>query len=347
MVWLGDASQEAMWTALRVSWGIDVDTAERLALPDSTSGTAASWWVESHGEAFEVGLHRSARDVERARVALDAGEHCRLYGLPLPEAVPDVTGSLVCPTEDGGGFTVTRPVHGAPMNGPLTPLRARTTGTLLGRLHRALSGYPLPAPRAQDGQAAFLSATLDQLLLAVDADQRRAGVMVWGTGRHKLDFYTARRCEHLREHLVQARGRLDSDLTLHVVHGAFTAGNLRFGSETGTAVTGLRAPVGYPALELAQLAFDPVTVAAREDWIDLALAAVDAYASCHPYLPRPEIRALADIAVLDLLTRTPHHPQGVVEAWKAAHEAVVRVCGHLGELRAALAEVPTAKGSSR
>jgi Ser/Thr protein kinase RdoA (MazF antagonist) len=338
----------AMCAALLAAYGIEVECAVRVALPGAGSPAPAHWKIEStDGCSFEVHLDRTVRDVARARSAMDVSEHCRAHHLPAATVVPDHHGCLVSPTADGGGHTVTVPVPGVRASPPMTITCAHTAGALLGRLHRVLSGYPLPSPRLQDFQAAFLIAPLEEVLLAVQADRRRAGVGMLGDARRQLDALSAQCSENIHLCLARTRSRVPAGLTLHAVHGAFTADNLWFIGDAVTGLTGFRAPTGYPALELARLAFDPQTVAGREGWIDVALAVVDAYQNSHPFLPAAEIDACADIALQALLTQTPRHSGGPLEAWEIAEEALRRVADHLNELRAALEQAATAGGRIR
>ncbi|MEE4543953.1 hypothetical protein V2S66_18490 [Streptomyces sp. V4-01] len=344
---LDDTCDSAMRTALLTAYDIHVDTADRVTPPADGPRRSVQWIVETtDGRTFEVQLHRSVREVTRAQSAVNVSEHCRAHQLPTATAVPDHHGSLVSAAADGTGYTVTVPVPGVQATTPLTITRARAAAALLGRLHHVLSGNGLPAPRPQDDQAAFLTAPLNEVRLAVHTAQKQAGTGLPGDAR-RLDAMGARHCERIRLHLARARSRVPAGLTLHAVHGAFTADNLWFTGDAITGLTGFRAPTGYPALELARLAFDPLTVAGREDWIDVALAVVDAYQNCHPYLPATEIRACADIALLAQLTQTPRHPEGPSQAWETADQAVGRVAEHLEELQAAQEQGALAKESSR
>ncbi|WP_433892735.1 phosphotransferase enzyme family protein [Streptomyces sp. CA-111067] len=344
----GDTSDSAMCALLLTAYGIRVDSAERVTPAAGGSTGSVQWMVEAtDGRTFEVQLHRGVRDVTRAQTAVDVSEHCRAHQLPTATAVSDQHGSLVSATADGSGYTVTVPVPGVRATTPLTLTRARAAGALLGRLHHVLSGYPLPAPRPQDDQSVFLAAPLNEVPLAVHTDQEQAGTSLPGDDRRQLDAPGARRSESIRLYLERARSRVPAGLTLHAVHGAFTADNLWFTGDAITGLTGFRAPTGYPALELARLAFGPLTVAGREDWIDVALAVVGAYQNRHPYLPATEIRACADIALLALLAQTPRHPGGPSEAWETADQAAGRVAEHLDELHTALEQAALAKGSSR
>ncbi|SEO93336.1 aminoglycoside phosphotransferase/kinase family protein [Actinacidiphila rubida] len=345
MNWLGDAADGLMCRALLTSYGIEVEATQRLTSDADRPGEVACWAVGSVDERdFEVRLHHGVREVIRAQTATDVSEHCRAHELPAPVVIADVRGCLVSPTVDGGGYVV--PVPGVPVSTTLSVGRARSAGALLGRLHHVLSGYPLPSPHPQDDQSVILAAPVDEVLVAVETGRQRASVRSAAEEQMQLAELSAQRAEDIHHHLAQARGAVP-ELTLHTVHGDFGQGRLWFVGEAITGLTGFRAPAGYPALELARLAFDPVTVASRDDWIDVAFAVIGAYRARHPYLPAAEIQGCADIALLALLTQTPRHPEGALQAWQATGQAVIRVAERLEELRTALARIAAGAGRIR
>lgn len=342
MNWLGDAFTSAMCAVLRDNYGIDVVSVDQVTLLSAGSEVPARWIVTSaDDESFEVGSYRSGRDAADAQVAVDVSEHCRVHGLPAPKVVSDHRGRLVSPspTADGGAYTVAEVLPGTTAATAMTVARARSAGTLLGRLHRVLSGYPLPRRQPQEDQVAWQSASLDEVLLAVQAARRHAGTALTVGDRQQLNILSSTRAEAVRHHLAPARRRVTAAPTVHVVHGAFTAENLRYVGDAVTGLTGFRAPTGNPALELARLAFDPFTVTDRDDWTDAALTTVEAYRAFHPYLPATEIRSCADTGLLALLTDPPRHPEGPLQAWETAERAVRRVTDRLTELRSRLDQI--------
>lgn len=347
MNWLGDADATVMAAVLHGAFGIDVAAVDETTLPPEGTGVSARWRITADDEPFDVAFFRSGRDVARATLAADVSEHCRAQELPVPATVADLKGRLVSPTDNGGGYTVTEPPPGTRMPVPMTVSSARKSGTMLGRLHRVLAGYPMPQPQPEPGRSAWRSAPLEELVQEAQAQRRQAGKDLTVGDRQRLGALAERRVTAMRAHLASGRRRVAAAPTVHVVHGDFIPDNLTFDGDTVIGITGFRAPVGYPVHELALAAFDPRTVADADDWTSTALASVEAYRANQPYLPAAEITACADIALLALLAQTPWHPQGPLPAWESADAAISRITGRLGELRTALTELAAADGRTR
>jgi homoserine kinase type II len=236
------------------------DEADTWRVRDSSD---SSWCVKSFRRLRPGDAH--------ARLELMNGLSGERF--PFPHVRRTRGGGLVGSWNDRA-VTVSGWIDGAPVD-VLTTQTGAAAGWLLARLHAALRRD------AQPGLASRKSWEVDQPEQAIDMCRTaRARIQALRTAS-ELDWLIH---DALGER-IDALSRIDEircampHLTRQRLHCDYTRPNLLFARGSLVGVLDLLGHIGYPAWELGRLAFEPLTVARRADWPQVALAILAAYRS--------------------------------------------------------------------
>jgi homoserine kinase type II len=309
------------------------------------SETVSRHVVTDEGQRLFVKEYRSTGGLDTERVALDMSQHCRAAGIPVPLVRPDNDNYLITIAQ-GSAWSVVDEAPGRVDTFAMTLPLAEHTGAVLGRMHRALTAYPLPE-RVQR--------TIWRTESAEDAHARCAAVLSsavrhqWAQDGHLRADLDQRR-EDLHCHVPRLRRQLPNTLVEQALHADVGRTNRLVIAGTVTGIIGFRGARGIAAWELGRAAFDPRTVATSHEWFSCALALLDAYHLTNPTLPLSDLRACARIALLDLLFDFDGAPDGgyghsaqaqAVQQrhWSERQTAIRRLLEHLDDLDDALADL--------
>ncbi|MFD9483363.1 phosphotransferase enzyme family protein [Streptomyces sp. NPDC059991] len=343
--------QERVEQLLRTCYGMEA--AEVELVPEGTD--TVNWRVlTSTGRRLFVKEYDPAGDPMAARAALDMSEYCRAAGLPVPRVHANQAGDLLTLFDDSP-WSVINEVVGRVATTPMTASRAEHIGSQLGRMHRALSAYPLPQ-RHQHSR--WRTGTVEDGLARCDrvmASARRHGHPYLDRLRDQLD----QRRHDLRSHVARLRAGLPGTLVTQALHADFVRPNILLVTDLVTGIIDFRCAQGSAAWELGRAALDPRTIAHSDDWISTAAAMVAAYLSEHPHLPRADIVACGRITLLYLLfsfygaVPTEEHlahqalEDDLARHWEERQTSIRRLLDNMDELEATLQDTLDRSGSGR
>ncbi|MEV6923936.1 phosphotransferase [Dactylosporangium sp. NPDC051485] len=182
--------------------------------------------------------------------------------------------------------------------------QSRNAGSALGRIHTIFASLPAstgPSPQAQAWLAvdpADLTATVDRLTAIIDT---RIAAGTADTFDLDAAATLAERRDCIGE-IPQLVAELP-ELTTQVLHGDYSPVNLLFDGAELTAVIDFRPPDPFfTAYEIGRMAFYPNVVATTTDWLSTARALLKGYLQANPTVAADDIRASAQVALLQLLT---------------------------------------------
>lgn len=272
-----------------------VDMAEVTLVPMGTE-TINKCVALTDGRRVFVKQYQASADLEHAQTAWDMSEFCRAAQVPVPRLWPNRDGGVLTRFEDVA-WVVTDEAPGRVATGPLTVPRAQHIGLMLGRMHRALASYPLPA---RVRQTRWRTADVETVAAATETVLARAAAQ----HDHRLDqllVELAQRRDDLRTHVPRLRAGLPDSLVAQAAHADFTRTNLLTQEDVVTAILDFQGETCLLAWELGRAAFDPRTVANSPSWMLYALRMIEAYRVENPGLPLADVRASARIALLYML----------------------------------------------
>ncbi|MFE9407342.1 phosphotransferase enzyme family protein [Streptomyces sp. NPDC006704] len=343
--------QERVEQLLRTCYGMD---AAEIELVPKGADTVNRRVLTATGRRVFVKEYDSAGDPLTVRAALDMQEYCRAADLPVPRVHANQAGDLLT-LFDGTPWSVINEVVGRVATTPMSASRAEHIGGQLGRMHRALSAYPLPQLHQH---SRWRTGTVEDGLARCDramASARRHGHPNLGRLRDQLD----QRRNDFRSHVVRLRAGLPDTLVTQALHADFVRPNILLVTDLVTGIIDFRCAQGSAAWELGRAALDPRTIAHRDDWISTAAAMVATYRSEHPHLPRADIVACGRIALLYLLfsfygavpaeEHLAHREleDDLARHWEERQTSIRRIIDNLDELEASLQDTVDRSGSGR
>ncbi|MFI6687992.1 hypothetical protein [Streptomyces sp. NPDC050485] len=329
--------------ALECQYPLTVAKVEELPGAD----TSLRWRVLTNtGQHLFVKEWESHHHVPRTRVAADAAMHARagLLKLPIPKVLSDRNRNLVSVTETGAWMVMEEAVLGQANPGPLSVAQAEHVGIMLSRLHWSLASYPQPAPARRPPWTCGVTKAVHHC----DTLLTQTGSQTWAAQPQ-----LAAQLEKRRHDLHQSADSLLSaipDLPPQTLHGDFTRANRFVVTDVVQSIVGFAPGWGPRAWELAQAAFDPLTVTSRKNWAEIAVSLINAYRSERSGLTPAEVTAVPRLALLsalfDLDGAQPlgHYPPPADAArrtaWTLHHTAFQEISDHLSLLDEALAHPP-------
>ncbi len=262
-----------------------------------------------------VKIYRTGGDLTYERQILDATMYLAQAGVPTTRLVRTTSGERMHVEADlaVSVWLWTDATSPAVLN----VRQAAALGRATAGLHHVLDG--LAAQR-----------------LPVSAERCRTTLPAQAQARceHLLDLISARvftdRTDHaniarLRQRITDLDhvGRLQDGLAplrLRPAHGDLVTPNTLFAGDQLAAIIDLRLQHADRGRELGRMAFDPHTVAHRDDWQQISLAAVAAYLEAGGPATGDEVRNCARLALLHALLST----YGVEERYLAPRPARIQ-----------------------
>ncbi|PZG20744.1 aminoglycoside phosphotransferase [Micromonospora craterilacus] len=289
-------------------------------------------------------------DLIREADATELSALAGLHGIPVAGLLHNRDGEPV-DTSTSHAISVWEWVSGAVVTADLTAAQARAAGTALGRIHAAFAALPASAGSSPQAQRWLgvnvrdLAATIDRLIGMSEA-RIAAGIA------EPFDVQAARTLAERRDsikEIPQLMGGLPT-LTTQVLHGDYSPVNVLFDADRLSAVIDFRPPDPFfIAYEVGRIAFYPNTVATTADWLATARTLIEAYVQANPTVADHDIRASAQVALLQLLkslygVKQHYLKPGIIqdaldEFWLQRHRAVRVLLDHQGDTDALLADL--------
>ncbi|GAA3626583.1 hypothetical protein GCM10022419_135060 [Nonomuraea rosea] len=260
-------------------------------------------------------------------------------GLPFPRIHRTRSGDVIS-TLEGRAVVVVSWIDGSILD-ELCETSAKAAGAILAKIHDALAEERPSAttslPSWQTNDVEDMIDRCRRLRARIRRLEERSVL------DDKIDRALAERIVILQEADDLRRGL--PEIALEPLHFDYTRPNLLFQESSLTGVLDLKGVPGYATWELGRIAFEPKTMVARRDWLDVALAAISAYQA---YRRRADIVAVARMTVLynlfslwGVANRYEGHnsviPTNYEDYWLDRHASISTLMASLEEVEAAIA----------